>query len=324
MADIRLAGEARCDNEGPLMSNGEDPAGRAEEPEMPPFGLAESLADHESDVALTAPGIPPLGPDHPVVHAIGALRQQLEHLERMVAPELRAAERLPTRASGGAEARLRPAWQRAHEGEDRLPVALIVVVAIGLQVALPAHLSFKPSWLLPALEGALLVALVVANPRKINRTSMFLRSASIGLIAIISLANGWSSGRLAYGIIQGTEGKSAAPLLAEGASIYLTNIIVFALWYWEWDRGGPVSRAQGLRPYPDFLFANMTQADLAPPDWVPTFIDYLYLSFTNATAFSPTDTLPLARWAKMLMLVQSGVALVTVALVVARAVNILQ
>jgi hypothetical protein len=306
------------------MNDAEQPGGQAEEPEMPPFGLAESLADHEGDGALAPPATPELGPDHPVVHAIGALRQQLDHLERMVSPELRAAGHLEARAARDAETHLRPAWQRAHEGEDRLPVALIILIAIALQVALPAHLSFKPNWLLPALEGVLLVALAIANPRKINRTSTLLRSLSIGLIAVISVANGYSSAQLVHGIIEGTEGQSAGPLLAAGASIYLTNIIVFGLWYWEWDRGGPVARAQGLRPYPDFLFANMTQPNLAPPDWVPTFIDYLYLSITNATAFSPTDTLPLARWAKMLMALQAGVALLTVALVVARAVNILK
>jgi uncharacterized membrane protein len=106
--------------------------------------------------------------------------------------------------------------------------------------------------------------------------------------------------------------------------VYVTNIIVFALWYWEWDCGGPVARAQALRAYPDFLFPQMTQLDLAPPTWRPNFFDYFYVSFTNATAFSPTDTMPLSRWAKMLMLLQSAVALLTVAFVVARAVNILK
>jgi uncharacterized membrane protein len=109
-----------------------------------------------------------------------------------------------------------------------------------------------------------------------------------------------------------------------GGAIWLTNIIVFALWYWEFDRGGPVARANGDRMYPDFLFAQMTSPQLAPPDWEPAFSDYLYLSFTNAAAFSPTDVLPLSRWAKMGMTAQAIVSVVTVALVVARAVNILK
>ena len=125
-------------------------------------------------------------------------------------------------------------------------------------------------------------------------------------------------------ILSGHAGSAAGPLLASGAAIWATNVIAFALWYWEFDRGGPVARALGTRPYPDFQFVQMTSPQLAPPDWEPAFGDYLYLSFTNATAFSPTDVLPLSRWAKMGMTVQASVSIVTVALVVARAVNILK
>jgi uncharacterized membrane protein len=99
-------------------------------------------------------------------------------------------------------------------------------------------------------------------------------------------------------------------------------VIVYALWFWEFDRSGPVARAQATDRIPDFLFPQMSDARL-DPDWHPTFLDYLYVSYTNATAFSPTDTMPLSRWAKMLMLVQSLVSLVTVGLVAARAVNVL-
>ncbi|MBO0748578.1 MAG: hypothetical protein J2O47_09500, partial [Acidimicrobiaceae bacterium] len=216
------------------MNEGDEPGAGPERPEMPPFGLAESLAESGRQDPLPPPGTP-LGPDHPVIRTIRALRQELDRLERIVGPELQAAAHLEARAASDAEVRLRPAWQRTHEGEERLPVALIIAVAIALQVALPATLNFRPRWLLPALEGALLVALMIANPRKMNRTSAVLRWSSIGLIAVISLANGWSSAELVRGIIEGTEGQRAAPLLATGASIYLTNIIVFALWYWEWD-----------------------------------------------------------------------------------------
>ena len=113
-------------------------------------------------------------------------------------------------------------------------------------------------------------------------------------------------------------------MLRNGGAIWLTNVIVFALWYWEMDRGGPAARACGTHEYPDFLFTQMTAPELVAKDWEPAFLDYLYLSFTNATAFSPTDTLPLSRWAKMTMMFQSAVSLVTVALVVARAVNVLE
>ncbi len=213
---------------------------------------------------------------------------------------------------------------KGTKGEHRFPVAIATALAIVLQVVLPTNLAFHPSFLLPTLEGLLLVGLVVANPRRINRASTFLRGGSVGLIALISLANAWSTAMLIKSLVDGAAGNNASLLLSRGASIYLTNILVFALWYWEWDRGGPVSRAQGKQPYPDFLFPQMTQPSLAPPNWTPTFLDYLYVSFTNAAAFSPTDTMPLSLWAKMLMLLQSAMALLTVAFVIARAVNILK
>ena len=112
-------------------------------------------------------------------------------------------------------------------------------------------------------------------------------------------------------------------LLASGASIWATNVIAFGLWYWEFDRGGPVRRAEGTAQHPDLMFPQMASPELAPPDWEPHFVDYLYMSFTNATAFSPTDVMPLARWAKMTMAVQSAVALLVGVLVIARAVNVL-
>jgi uncharacterized membrane protein len=144
------------------------------------------------------------------------------------------------------------------------------------------------------------------------------------LIATISAANAWSLGRLVTHLLQGTEAGDATRLLLTGGAIWLTNVLVFALWYWELDRGGPVGRAHAVRTYPDFLFPQMQSPALAPEEWEPGFVDYLYLSFTNAAAFSPTDVLPLSRWAKLTMLVQSAVSLATVALVVARAVNTLR
>jgi hypothetical protein len=239
------------------------------------------------------------------------MRVHLTHLEELCGVEVEHAE-----------ARLKPIWQGATEGENRLPVAAAIAVAIALQIALPNRLTFHPTWVLPALESTLLIGLVAANPRRIDRESRTLRTVSLMLIATITLDNMWSAGRLIQGLIDGTMGSDAGPLLASGASIYLTNIIVFGLWYWEFDRGGPVARLKGRNPYPDFLFPQMSAERLAPADWAPNFIDYLYISYTNATAFSPTDVLPLTRTAKLLMALQSGVSLVTVALVVARAVNI--
>jgi hypothetical protein len=211
-----------------------------------------------------------------------------------------------------------------RKAELRLPVAAAVVVAIALQLTLSPGLSIRPTWLLPALEGLLLLGLIAVNPTRITRTSTQIRAASVALIALLTLANGWSSGELVKGIVEGNSTDTARVLLASGAAIYVTNIIVFALWYWEWDGGGPVARSKGERPYRDFMFPQMTKDGLAPDDWVPAFVDYLYLAFTNVTAFSPTDTMPLSRWAKMLMMLQSSIALVTITFVVARAVNILK
>ena len=259
----------------------------------------------------------PTSPDHSLHRLLESLQDELTRMQQVAAPEVGAAGRLVQR-------RVVPAWRTATEGEHRLPVAAAIAVAIALQLVLPSRLVIGPGWLLPTLEGLLFVGLTTANPRRLSRTSNAIRAASVALIALISLANAFATAELIDGLINGTLGDSASKLISRGASVYVTNVIVFALWYWEWDRGGPVLRSQGLCEYPDFLFPQMSQPALAPPDWAPNFLDYLYVSFTNATAFSPTDTMPLSRWAKMLMAVQSAVALLTVAFVVARAVNVLK
>jgi uncharacterized membrane protein len=217
-----------------------------------------------------------------------------------------------------------PAWLRPTEGEPRWPVLVAVLAAIALQLAIPHTLAIPPWWLLPALETALLIVLTAANPRRINAKNRWIRVTSLVLVALATLANVYSAARLVWRLVHGREGEDAGPLLAIGAAVWLTNVIIFALWYWEFDRGGPGARAQAQRSHPDFQFPQMQSPDSGHPDWEPTFIDYLYLSFTNATAFSPTDTMPMTRWAKMMMLTQSAVSLATVALVVARAVNILK
>jgi uncharacterized membrane protein len=227
-------------------------------------------------------------------------------------------------AAGRAQHMPIPAWMRKTPGERRWPVTLTVVVAIALQLLLPPHLTKPlPRAALPALEGALLVGLSIANPVRIERRGTAVRTASIALILLITIANAASAVLLIYAILHGQQVTAAGPLLASGASIWATNVIAFALWYWEFDRGGPVSRALAAVQYPDLMFTQMAAPELAPPDWEPQFVDYLYLSFTNATAFSPTDVMPLARWAKLTMLVQSAVSLAVGALVIARAVNIL-
>jgi uncharacterized membrane protein len=220
-----------------------------------------------------------------------------------------------------AERDLLPAWLRPGRGEHRWQMGLAVLTAIGLQLSLPANLAIRPRLVLPILEGVLLIALMSASPGRITRRSAAIHTTALALLGLVSLDNTVSAALLVHLIIAGHAGDAAA-LLGHGAAIWATNVIVFALWYWEFDRGGPVARAYADRRYPDLLFPQMAQADLASPDWTPNFFDYLYTSFTNATAFSPTDTLPLSRWCKALFLAQSAVSLITVALVISRAVNI--
>ena len=234
---------------------------------------------------------------------------------------LRSAERFA--ASRGQDVPI-PAWLRKTPGERRWPVTLSVIAAIVLQILLPPHLTRPlPRPLLPALEGALLIGLSIANPVRIERRGKTVRAASIVLILLITAANAASAVLLIRAILEGKAGSAAGPLLATGASVWATNVIAFALWYWEFDRGGPVHRALATSERPDLMFPQMTAPELAAPDWEPRFVDYLYMSFTNATAFSPTDVMPLARWAKLTMLVQSAVSLAIGVLVIARAVNIL-
>ncbi|MCW2505699.1 MAG: hypothetical protein JWO79_3983 [Actinomycetia bacterium] len=215
-----------------------------------------------------------------------------------------------------------PAWRRRTSGEERWPASLAILVMIFLQLVLPERLSMTGRWVLPGVEVAILAVLLVANPRKVERDSVPLRLLGLLLAAVVSLANAWSVIALVAALTDGISGFDARSLLITGGNIWLTNVLVFAVWYWELDRGGPASRANGLDPDPDFLFPQMTATEIGPKDWEPRFADYFYVSFTNATAFSPTDTMPLSRWAKMAMLLQAAVSLATAALVIARAVNI--
>jgi hypothetical protein len=228
------------------------------------------------------------------------------------------------RTSHAIAGRVIPTWRRVTKGEPRWPVSLAVIAAVVMQGLLPKQVQLVHAWILPAVALVLLVALVIANPTRIVHESPALRFTSGLLIAWITGANILSMIRLLTRVLDGTFHGSPKLLLLTGGAIWLTNVICFALWYWFFDRGGPVDRAHGRAEYPDFMFPQMSDPELAPPDWETGFVDYLYLSFTNASAFSPTDVLPLKRWAKLTMLVQSAISLITVALVIARAVNILK
>jgi uncharacterized membrane protein len=198
-----------------------------------------------------------------------------------------------------------------------------VLAAIGLQLILPESLirGLGNRSLIPALEGLLFLVLLIANPGQISEEESRLRVVGLALIALITVANVISLIELVHALLYGTK-AGGRPLVYASLPIWLTNVIVFGLWYWALDRGGPAARQQPKHRRPDFLFPQMSTPG-SSPGWVPDFLDYLYTSFTNATAFSPTDTMPLTPWSKLLMMFQSLASLVTVAVVISRAVNIL-
>ncbi len=221
-------------------------------------------------------------------------------------------------------------WLEKSEPEYRLPVSLAIAAAIVLQFAF-AEIASTPflrfvQWPLVAFELVLLLLLIRLNPRKLETESPLVRRMSWILTLAIVLGNTVSAVTLDYLILFREEKDQARVLFGGGASVFVTNVIAFALLYWEFDRGGPFARRLRPKdsPHPDFLFPQMAQPGRANRDWRPDFIDYLYVGLTNAMAFSPTDTMPLTRPAKAMMAMQSLVAVSTVVLVIARAVNVLR
>jgi hypothetical protein len=174
----------------------------------------------------------------------------------------------------------------------------------------------------PALEIAMLLALLAANPAHIQERRRWLRRVAIGLIFALGAVALWSTIVLVVDLIDGSQvTQSASSLLASGALIWLGNALVFSITYWIFDTGGPWVRYQGTRAYPDFAFSQQMSPELAPPGWRPMYVDYLVLGLNTSAAFSPTDVMPMARWAKLAMSLQSLLSLTVIALVVARAVN---
>jgi uncharacterized membrane protein len=213
-------------------------------------------------------------------------------------------------------------------GEPRWPIALAICFLLAIMVVfdlvLPHRETVGTVWLMPVIGGALLVVLMAADPLSIKRRAKWLRRISIALLAVLAAAAVYLTVTLSVELIAGSNlTASADDLLASGALIWLGNNVVFALIYWQFDGGGALARAERPRPYPDFAFPQHQNPELAPPGWRPKFGDYLYLGLTNATAFSPTDVMPFAPWAKITMAVQSLISLVVFALVIATAVNVL-
>lgn len=218
-----------------------------------------------------------------------------------------------------------PTWLRPGNPESRWPVLIALMAVVGMQLLIPKIFAVVPRWPLIGVELLLLAVLVWLNPVRLTNATRYGRWASLILLGAITIDNTLSAVLLGARILTGEISNDPSILLGSGAAIFVTNIIAYGIWYWELDRGGPFARHAGERLYPDFMFPQMDPdtAKLVRPGWRPTFIDYLYVSLTNALTFSPSDAVPLARWAKVMMAIQSLVAVSTIALVIARAVNVL-
>jgi hypothetical protein len=222
---------------------------------------------------------------------------------------------------------------REAEVESRWEAAPAVAVVVALHIAIAAA-SKSGGWTLKGLpwwfwlvlaipEAVLLVPLAWSLPRRQLEVLGMRRRASLILLAVVSLGNAFALVALITSVITGEE-HNGGELLWKGLTVWSTNVIAFGLLYWAFDRGGPVRRLEPGAPLPDFQFPQMENPRLAEPGWHPRLFDYMYVSFTNAIAFSPTDAMPLTRWAKGLMLTESAASAITVLLVAARAVNILR
>jgi uncharacterized membrane protein len=224
-------------------------------------------------------------------------------------------------------------------GESPLWPAAAILAAAGLYADLPSRFIAGGGafgvirWVVPALTVLVLITLGVVRPsgpiaraldwptRTLQENS---RRLSIAVIALVSAANSASIILLIHLLVNGAETKDASTLLRAALHMWVVNVLLFGLWFWQLDGGGPVERPACVPADRDFLFPQQTEPALMEKSWRPFFLDYLYVSFTNAAAFSPTDTMPLSRWAKMLMLVESAISLSLAVMVVARAVNILR
>ena len=217
-----------------------------------------------------------------------------------------------------------PALATPVLGESRWPMAIAVLVLMAAALIAPPRLTILPGWLLAAIEGLLLLALIVEDPGRIDRTGPWQRRTSIALVVVILASTLGATALLIYDLLSGSPLTSQADqLLLAGAKVWLGNNIAFAFLYWEFDAGGPAARAHGMPRYPDLAFPQQLSPD-ARAAWIggPQFIDYLYVGFTTANAFSPTDTMPMVHWTKVAMGTQALISFVVVGLVLARAVNV--
>jgi hypothetical protein len=243
----------------------------------------------------------------------------------MADPTVRSAPADAEHLPGHRRRELHRLNRRVEEGDPLWPAQLAVAIAVGLHLALSDKLVVGPKWLIPAVEGLLLLTLVVIAPARISRSRWrHQRGLLWTILGLVTLTYLVSLGLLVHYLVTGGRVDGHA-LIGSGVVLWVTNVLIFSVVYWDLDRGGPLDRFEKERPWPDFEFPQMDNPHMTPlgTRWRPTFLDYLYTSLTNATAFSPTDTMPLSQLAKLLMGIQGTAAVVTIGLVLARAVNIL-
>lgn len=211
---------------------------------------------------------------------------------------------------------------KAARPEPRWPASLALLVCAGLYLLLSSRIAVGPRWLLPVLVVLPLFPLSARRHRGPN-DAHWVRYLCMSLIGLVTLANFTSVCLLVDRLLNAHVSQGRA-LIFSAVSVWITNVIVFGLWFWELDRGGPHIRAgEQDRRLPDIQFPQMENPTLAPKDWHPRFYDYLYTSLANGTSFAPADAMPLSAKAKLLFAGETLISLVTISIVAARAVNIL-
>lgn len=215
--------------------------------------------------------------------------------------------------------------EEAGRGERRGQMALAILVAMGLHALLPQDFKVQPFWVYPAIMGTFLILLIAGDPGIIDQERRWLKVVTDGMIALMALSNTFAVIRLIDGISNNAPyANNGEQLLIIGGIIWSTNVIAFALWYWDVDGGGSAARARrGAWADPAFVFPEMNLEQYVRSGWYPQFVDYLHLSFNTATAFSPTDVSAVKRWGKMLMVLESVTSLIVATLVIAKAINAL-
>jgi hypothetical protein len=208
----------------------------------------------------------------------------------------------------------------AEKAENRWPVIVAVLVVSGLYAALPESLSLGHRWVQGTVICGLLIPTIVTHHRGQHHLNTILGHILAATMTVFMI---WSMVLLIFALPAHTE--TPVTLLRSAAALWVTNVLVFALWYWRLDSGGPYSRLlRGSHETGAFLFPQMTlPRDAGRPKWSPMFIDYVFLAFNTSTAFSPTDAPVLSRWAKALTMTQASISLCVVAILAARAINIL-